>query len=182
MEALEGLRDNLEERECWDECLQVAQRRVEARPDEDSRLTYGHLLQRLGRNNEAIEQYCRLSQRNPLRHYNLVAACWQDNRPDEALDHLLRGLAEDPQRLWQKDYWDRFGDCWTLSGREFANAVLAHPLVRHKLSRSLKQGVKPRKLIPTGSRGWLLEKVLESSKSRASRPFRLRPPAAWLDS
>ena len=135
------------------------------------------MLQKRGRHTEAIEQYGRLPQRNPLRHYNLVAACWQANRPSEALEHLLEGVVEDPQRLWRQDYWEQFGDCWTPSARRFADAVLAQPLVRLRLRRSLEQKVKPRRLIPTRSLGWFLESVLESAKL-PPKPFRLRPPMA----
>ena len=124
----------------------------------------GCLLQKSGRRPEAIEQYTRMSPRNPLRHYNLVAACWQENRTQEALDYLLKGLVEDPNRLWRQGYWDKFGDLWTQEARKFTEFILRHTLVRQRLRASREERVKPRKLVPDHSKVWLLERALAAAR------------------
>jgi tetratricopeptide (TPR) repeat protein len=164
LEALEQGWRELEREERWQECVEVAHQRVEACPDEESGLRYGHLLHKLGRTGEAIEQYRRLSRLDPVRNYNLVAACWRENRKAEALDFLLSGLAADPDGLWRQDYWDRFGGCWSEAARNFVQSILRQPLVN------------TRKFVPKRSRGWLLTRAITDSETLKDRPFERKLP------
>jgi hypothetical protein len=158
-----------------EECAIVARQRVGACPTDHVRLRYGHLLQKLGKHREAVEQYTRASRDLPWREYNLAAACWMDNRQLEGLDHLLRGLVLDSEGLWDPEYWEQFGDCWSQPTRKLALAVVHQPSVRVLLTRYFERRSRPRKLVSSRSQPRLLEKAQEAAKKKVPRFLRISP-------
>ena len=105
-----------------EEKAQILAERVQAYPSPQALLQYGVALQQLGRHREAIEQYKRVPDEISHRHYNLCSIYWCLGDFDEALVHLLRGLARQPDtaealfRMHQGrpvlrggQYWERFG-------------------------------------------------------------------------
>jgi len=151
----------------------ILEERVKACPDSQARLQYGALLQKLGRHDEAIEQYQRLPDGEGHRHYNLASACWQLGDFERALVHLLRGMARQPEtaealvRVHQGKparagscYWQEFGELWDALAKKFLVAIAGQHLVRRRVRQAREWGVKVRNLVPPSSRVWLLQRGL----------------------
>lgn len=176
LEALDRLGEVFVEQQKWQEAVEVLEERVSSCPSPAARLLYGSLLQRLGRRQEAMEQYSRLPNSDPDRHYNLASVYWQEGRHEEAMIHVLRGFTwslkpvQDLQRiqqgkppLWDGEYWHRYGGFWDDSGREFILAIAAQTWVRRRLRMVREQGTRVRELISAHSRVWLLQRGLKAA-------------------
>jgi len=176
LEALDRLGEVFVEQHQWQEAAEVLEERVRSCPSSPARLLYGSLLQRLGRRQEAAEQYSRLPNSDRDRHYNLASLCWHEGRHDEALVHLLRGFtwstepAQALDRIQQGkppvrggEYWQSYGDFWDDSGRQFIRAIAAQPWVRRRLRIAREQGTRFRTLISAHSRVWLLQRGLRAA-------------------
>lgn len=174
LEALDRLGEVFQQQSQWQEAVEVLEERVRSCPTPPARLLYGSLLQRLGRRQEAVEQYLRLPNSDPDRHYNLASAFWQEGRHDEALVHLLRGFtwSREPVRALERiqqgkpalqntEYWQSYGAFWDEPGRRFILAIAAQPWVRRRLR--IVQGTRVRSLISAHSRIWLLRRGLEAA-------------------
>ena len=176
LKALDRLGEVLTRQARLLEGAEVMAERVRACPTAPARLLYGSVLQKLGRGQEAVQQYACLPLWQADRHYNLASACWQDGNANEALVHLLRGLQWDPhtaealarsqagKSVWRgEEYWHKFGDLWNAEGRKFVVAIAAQPLVRRRLQVARETGVRVRSLIPPHSRVWLLQRGLDAA-------------------
>jgi len=192
LEALDKQSNLLHRQGRLGECLAVLGRRVGCCPTSEAQIRYGTLLQEVGLLEEAAEQYARLSNQDPRKHYNLASLSFLQGRKEEALVHLLRGLTHDPQANLRFDeayairimsgqkispdellpvgpdpsYWNQYGHLWTAEGQNFVNRICSQPLVRFCLRKSRETEVKPRNLVPISSRKLLLERVEDSSRSR----------------
>ena len=175
LEALEGLAGRLS----FPDHVELLAEAARAHPTADSRLAYGAALQKLGRPDEALKQYGRVPNCYSYRYFNSAAACWQQERPDEALVHLLRGfllesqVVDALQRLQKGKvplrgggYWEEFGELWPAEARSFACAVCAEQLVRFRLNKAFERKVLVRQLVPASSRVWLLERGLAAARAR----------------
>jgi tetratricopeptide (TPR) repeat protein len=176
LQVLDRLGDVLARQARLSESAQVMAERVKCCPTATARLTYGSLLQKLGRHSEAAQQYQCVPDGQGERHYNLASLCWQQGQADEALVHLLRGLLRDPHTMealarmdqgksvWRGgQYWESFGDLWSGPARQFALAICRQMLVRRKLDLAQQKGVRVRNLVPARSRVWLLERGLAAA-------------------
>lgn len=143
-----------------------------------TQLAYGAVLHKLGRRQEALEQYSRVPRAFAYRHYNAASACWEEGCPEAALDHLLRGFMRDPEVVEALkrherrnpdrqggEYWAMFGDLWSSGGRSFMLNVCSQLLVRWRRRQAQDRGVVARNLIPVRSREWFLAKVLADPKN-----------------
>ena len=175
LRALDGLGKTLHYQDRLEECAQVMAERVKRCPTSRARLFYGSLLQRLGRNAEASQQYAWASKGEAFRHYNAASVSWQDGRHDECLVHLLRGYSRDTsvvealQRLEAgkpiyrgAQYWQEFGQLWSDRGRRFILATCTQFLVRNRLSEARERGIRVRDLVPARSRVLVLQRGMES--------------------
>ena len=177
LRSVERLHEILEKKGRLAEGAEVVAEAVERCPTPQGRLTYGWLLQRLGRPQQALEQYARVPMREAERHYNSASACWQSGDYDEALVHLLRGLTRAPQvvealgrmakgkQVWRGDhYWRLYGDVWPQAARRFVLAIASQHLVRHNLRLAREKPGQVRNLVLAHSRVWLLERGLAGAQ------------------
>lgn len=161
--------------------VQILAERVQACPTPQALLSYAAKLQQLGRHSEAIDHYERLPDSEGFRHYNLSSTYWQLGDFEQALLHLLRGIARQPEiadalyRMQQRKspqrggrYWDEFGHLWDNLGRRFVVSIARIPLVRRRLRQAQESGVKVRNLVPPSSRVWMLKRGLEAIQSTTS--------------
>ncbi len=161
-----------------EEKAQILGQRVQACPDPQALLQYGVALQQLGRHHEAIEQYQRVPDDEGHRHYNTCSTYWQLGDFEQALVHLLRGIARQPEtadalfRMQQGkpvlrggSYWDEFGELWDQIGRRFVVAIARIPLVRRRLRQAQQSQRKVRSLVPPSSRVWMLQKGLAEARA-----------------
>lgn len=173
LQALDQLVEAARQRGHQQEEAQILGERVKACPDSRGLLQYGALLQKLGQHHQAMESYQRVPDSEGPRHYNLGAACWQLGEFEQALVHLLRGMARQPEiaealvRLHQgkearngADYWLEYGHLWDGLGREFLLTIAGQHLVRRRVRQARESGVKVRSLVPPSSRVWLLERAM----------------------
>lgn len=174
--GLELLAEALLKQNLWQDAAVVFEERVRHTPTPlASCLTYGALLQRLGRREEALEQYSALPNSEAIRHYNVASVHWQGGRADDALVHLLRGFTCDVEpakalsRLHMDRipgrgavYWENYGDLWDTQGRKFILTIFAQPWVRRRLRVTREQGIRARNLVSAHSRIWLLQRGIEA--------------------
>ena len=178
LQALDQEAEQLTEQSRLAEGAEVLAERVKRCPTAEARLAYGALLLKLGRGEEAVEQFGRVADCYGARHYNCAAVSWSRNKPEEALVHLLRGLTREPEVMTAleriekgkaivqpTDYWQRFGDLWPPEARAFALRICSQTLVRHSMNNTLRRGVQVRELIPASSRAWLLTAKAELPRS-----------------
>lgn len=176
LDALDRLSDVLLKQSQCEDAVEVLAERVSCCPSSSSRLLYGSLLQKLGRKQEAAEQYSRLPKEDSFRHYNLASVSWQTGSHDEALLHLLRGLTCNPEPVMALDqmirgkevlrggeYWQTFGEFWDFAGRQFILTVTSQPWVRRRLRIVREQGTRVRNLVSAHSRAWILERGLAAA-------------------
>jgi len=176
LEALDRLGQVLLKQNLCQEAAEVLKERVTGCPSPPARLLYGSLLQKLGRRQEAIEQYSRLPNWERDRHYNLASAYWQEGNHEEALIQLLRGftwgvepahalerIQQGKTPLYGGEYWQHYGGLWDEPGRQFVLAIAAQPWVRRRLRIVREQGTRVRSLISTSSRVWLLQRGLKAA-------------------
>lgn len=170
LEALEQLAKLQQQPE---EKARILGQRVQACPDPRALLQYGATLQQLGHHEEAIEQYQRVPDQEGSRHYNLSSTYWQLGDFEQALVHLLRGIARQPEtaealfRMQQGKcvlrgggYWEEFGELWDRLGRRFLVAISRIPLVRRRVRQAQQSQRKVRSLVPPSSRVWMLQRGL----------------------
>jgi tetratricopeptide (TPR) repeat protein len=171
LQTLDQLVEEARQRGQQQEEAQILRERVSACPDSRSLLQYGALLQKLGQHHQAMEYYQRVPDSDGPRHYNLGAACWQLGEFDQALVHLLRGMARQPEiaeallRIHQNkparngaEYWQEYGHLWDGLGRKFLLAIASQHLVRRRVRQVRENGTKVRSLVRASSRVWLLER------------------------
>ena len=163
----------LQEQGRMEEACGLLERRATMNPTEPHLAEYGAALQILGRSEEAIAQYRRISRTNPVRHYNLASLYCNAGRMDEALTAVMNGLVRDSQVARAttalregrtpdhgKEYWDKFGHLWCPIGRWFLMGTYAQPLVKARLFRVAESRVVPRMLVKGKARALLLQRVL----------------------
>jgi len=186
MAALDELSGRLELQGQLADALAVLGRRVNYCATPDVIMRYGALLQRAGHFDQAVREYSRLPSQEAAKHYNLASISVLQNRKEEAVFHLLKGLTHDPQANLHYDesfgirtmtrqpiiedknrpigpnpeYWQQFGHLWTAEGREFVRKLCSQALVRFSLSKSRKTGIRYRNLVPPASQQMLLGRIV----------------------
>ncbi len=138
-------------------------------PGQQAWVDHGVLLQRLGRWDEAVQEYSRLPYRDSLRHYQIASALCARGNPEESLEHVFRALTWDRkiadgllkvEKGQEAAYWRLYGDLWTPDAKKFLLAVYNQSVVKMVLARAHRQGVKPRRLF----RGHAISVILEQAR------------------
>jgi len=146
-------------------------------PTPEDRMEVGVNLQQLGRFSEARAHYAVLPKTLSSKHFHLAAIGWEEERPDEALRHLVQGLilerdvaealkmferGQDPRD--GREYWLEYGHLWSPAARKFFLAVYKQFSIRYSLTLAAERGVRrPRRLLNEVNFAKVLEEALRPS-------------------
>ena len=179
----------LESQSRLEECCRVRARLASLFPGESSWADYGECLQRLGRGDEALAQYARLTPRTSLRHYQMASVLLAQDKKREALHHLALGMSRDRAiadalMLLQKgkkpakggEYWERYGHLWDEPARKFFFNVYQQSLVKMTLNRDREMGVRRRKVFSEPATRVVLDQAKDGVTHRLIKPDR---PWSW---
>lgn len=187
--ALEEQATLLEQQNRLAESCRVRGRLASLFPGEQSWADYGESLQRLGRLEEALAQYARLSPRKSLRHYQMASVLLAQNKEREALHHLALGMSRErniadalmqlhkgakPDKGGQ--YWERYGYLWDEPARKFFFNVYQQSLVKMTLNRDRSRGVRRRRVFSEPATRVVLKQAKDGVTHRLITPTR---PWSW---
>lgn len=165
LQDLEGLALVLERRGLPDQACEVLKERVRVCPEPASREALGAALHRVGRFEQAREQFRRLPDRDWRRHYHEAATWLEQGAALSGLEVLLRAIARNDwpastllprlrggPRVQQPDYhyWEQFGELWSEEARIFLRAVREDRVVRFRMTELGKRRRRIRKVMPPG--------------------------------
>ena len=152
-------------------------------PCEETWLAYGESLQRLGRWDEALTQYARLSPRGSLRHYQMASVLIAQGKEREGLHHLALGMNRERsiaeallhiekggQPLKGAEYWERYGYLWEAPARKFFLNVYRQSVVKMTLARH--HGVRRRRVFSEPATRVVLEQARDGVTHRLIQPGR----------
>ncbi len=165
LQDLEGLALALERRGLSDQACEVLKERARVCPEPASREALGAALHRLGRFEQAREQFRRLPDRDWRRHYHEAATWLEQGAALSGLEVLLRAIARNDwpactllprmrggPRVSPPDshYWEQFGELWSEEARTFLRAVREDRVVRFRMTELGKYRHRVRKVMPPG--------------------------------
>ncbi len=173
IQTLESRAGELKTQGRLQEACQVLEEIAQSQPTFERRADYAAALQVLGRTEEAIAEYERISRKSAVRFYNLASIYCRDGRMDKALGNVMSAMLRDRhpakalecQRAGRPpahglEYWDRFGHLWDPVGRWFVLGIYSQLLVRSRLNKAAEKRQIPRELVTGKARRLLLQRVL----------------------
>lgn len=173
IQTLESRADELKTQGRLQEACQVLQEIAHSQPTAERQADHAAALQILGRTDEAIVEYERISRSSAVRYYNLASIYCKDGRMDKALGNVMSAMLRDRQTAkvleCQRagrpparglEYWDKFGHLWDPVGRWFMLGAYSQPLVRSRLNKAAENRRTPRELVTGKARNLLLQRVL----------------------
>lgn len=177
--ALENQASLLESQDRLEESCQVRGRLAARFPGESTWADYGESLQRLGRGDEALEQYARLTPRDSLRHYQMASVLIAQDKKREGLHHLALGMNRDRdiaealvhiekgvKACKGGQYWERYGHLWDAPARKFFLNVYQQSVVKMTLSRDQRLGVRRRRVFREHATTVILEQARDGVTHR----------------